>query len=352
MKVAIRVDASREIGHGHVVRCMALADALGRQGVEVVFMCQQLPGDAVQSIRDAGFLCWLLSAVTGVENDTEQTAELLDHAPGWDWLVVDHYGLSMRWCRGLRARVRHILAIDDLANRLLDCDLLLDQNFYLNPLHRYRGLVPPSCNCLLGPEYALLRPEFARLRPFLRPRDGQVRRLLICFGGADPHDATRLVLSVLAPAFPSMLFDVVVGAAYPHVEALRRFCADRPGIVLTQAAADMPRRMAEADLFVGAGGSMTWERAVLGLPGVTIPIAENQYALCKTLSDQAEGVDMGPVESLDPQLLCDQLRQLCSDPAAVRSMGLALAGRCDGGGAERVARAMLEQSLLKAPFHA
>ena len=343
MKVAIRVDASREIGHGHVVRCLALADALSREGAEVVFMCQQLPGDAVEQIREAGFLCWLLSPVSSVEEDADQTASLLDHAPGWNWLVVDHYRLSVRWSRVLRARVGHILAIDDLANRLIDCDVLLDQNLHRDPTRRYAGLVAPTSLQLLGPDYALLRPEFQRAREALQPRDGQLQRMLVCFGGSDVLNATQIALLALLPAFPRLSFDVVVGAAYPHEVSLRQICATHANVQITVAAEDMVSRMVEADLFVGAGGSMTWERAAVGLPGITISIAENQRSLCRLLHDRSENMDLGPLEAFDPAALCEAVRHLASDAGAVREMGKALSRHCDGRGSMRVAAVLCAQ---------
>lgn len=344
MKIAIRVDASREIGYGHVVRCLALADALGRLGHEVVFFCQQLAGDAVAQIREAGFLCWLLSPVQSIEDDTDQTLELLDHAPGWDWLIVDHYSLGLRWSRGMRTRVRRIMIIDDLANRLLDCDVLLDQNLHDVPENRYRGLIPAATTCLLGPNYALLRPSFARLRQTLAVRDGRLSRVLICFGGADPQNATQQVVGVLASAFPQLSLDVVVGAAYRWFAELCDQSARYSNVRVAQDVQDMPRRMIEADFFIGSGGSMTWERACLGLPGMTISIAPNQEALCARLAKDGAGLDLGPLSSTSTARITDFLRSLVLAPEAVLAMRESLSGLCDGLGAERVARRLTELS--------
>lgn len=341
MKVAIRADASRELGHGHVTRCLALADALARAGAEVVFLCQQLPGDAVAQIRDAGFLCWLLSAVRSMDDDADQTASLLDHAPGWDWLVVDHYSLRARWGLALQSRVGRILVIDDLANRLLHGDVLLDQNFHPDAAQRYAGLVAPTTLQWLGPQYALLRPAFAQARAVCAPRDGQIRRVLVCFGGSDSLNASQPVLDEVLPAFPALRFDVVAGAANPHVAMLQRCMGRHTHATLTVAAEDMPQRMVEADLFIGAGGSMTWERAALALPGITVAVADNQRELCQLLHDRGEGFHLGGFDTLQPGAVSDAVRRLLEDTSAVREMGRALATHCDGRGAERVASAML-----------
>ena len=77
--------------------------------------------------------------------------------------MVDHYALDVRWESAMRTQARHIMVIDDIADRQHDCDVLLDQNFYENMQTRYTGKVPPYCRLLLGPRYALLRDEFREL---------------------------------------------------------------------------------------------------------------------------------------------------------------------------------------------
>lgn len=346
MKVAFRVDASRDIGSGHVMRCLALAQALAEQGAEIVFLCQQLPGSMEAQIREAGFVCWLLSPVQDIEDDADQTNHLLDQAPGWDWLIVDHYALSVRWSRALRARVEKLMVIDDLANRLLGCDVLLDQNLHADPAKRYRGLVPPDAVCLFGSEFALLRAGFAKARSRLQPRSGEVRRVLICFGGADAPNATGRVLETLLSAFPALHFDVVVGASNPHLEGLQALCGRYANATLSYAVKDVASHMAQADLFVGSGGTMTWERAALGLAGITLSIADNQQALSRLLADLGEGCDLGMLEDFRADALVDAMCALIASPAALQAMGLRLAQRCDGRGAERVAQILFDQTLL------
>ncbi|WP_018606559.1 UDP-2,4-diacetamido-2,4,6-trideoxy-beta-L-altropyranose hydrolase [Uliginosibacterium gangwonense] len=346
MRVAFRVDASREIGSGHVMRCIALAHALAEQGAEIVFLCQQLPGSMERQIQEAGFVCWLLTSVQDIEDDADQTNRLLDQSPGWDWLIVDHYALSVRWSRILRARIEKLMAIDDLANRLLGCDVLLDQNLNANPAKRYKGLVPPDAVCLFGPEFALLRPEFAKSRNALRPRSGEVARIFVCFGGADAPNATGRVLETLLPVFPHVYFDVALGAANPHCESLQALCAQYSNVTLSYAKMDVATRMLQADLFIGSGGSMTWERAALALPGITLSIADNQQALSRLLARMGEGRDLGMLEDFSAAALVDTLRALIASPATVRAMGQALAKRCDGHGAERVAQILFDQTLM------
>ena len=103
----------------------------------------------------------------------------------------------------------------------------------------------------------------------------------------------------------------------------------------------MAARMVAADLFVGAGGSMSWERACLGLPGITLPIADNQRELCSRIAAAGEGIDLGSADAQAIARLPGLLRDLIGDPSRVRMLGEGFARRCDGRGAARVAARLL-----------
>jgi len=182
MRVAIRADAGRHIGAGHVMRCLTLGEALRDRGADVTFLCRAFEGHLMDRIRRDGFAVeafpvegvvrptktgaspphagWL---GTSLERDRDLTHDALGRLGGVDLLIVDHYALDSRWERGMRDIARRILVIDDLADRPHDADWLLDQT-YGRRTDAYEGLVPPACRLLLGSDYALLRPEFAALR--------------------------------------------------------------------------------------------------------------------------------------------------------------------------------------------
>ncbi|HSD38945.1 MAG TPA: UDP-2,4-diacetamido-2,4,6-trideoxy-beta-L-altropyranose hydrolase [Rhodocyclaceae bacterium] len=327
MRVVVRADASREIGHGHIMRCLSLAASLRKRGAEVQFFSRALEGHAFSTVGQAGFHCQPVSADTPI--------------PPCDWLIVDHYGLDAKWESAQRGNARKILVIDDLANRQHDCDVLLDQNLNPEGPSRYLPWVPAHCQQLLGPHYALLHKNFAVERAGLQPRIGRVRRVLICFGGSDAPDATGRVVDALSEAFPHLVLDIVAGPANSHAAQLQERCVWHPLITLSVAVNDMAQRMAQADLFVGAGGSMTWERAALGLPGITLSIASNQVMLCAALAERGAGIDLGPIENFSAGSLQFQVARLIDDAPRMRDMAEKLYALCDGRGARRVSKLMM-----------
>lgn len=368
MRLLFRTDASREIGTGHVMRCLALADALRAGGADVFFICRELPGHMESAIRQQGFEALMLPAPQGKfrlnpegpthsswlgvsqREDAEQTHEVVRQLGALDWIVVDHYALDARWESDLREVVRHIAVIDDLADRQHDCDVLLDQTYGREPVD-YDGLVPASVRYLLGPRYALLRKEFALWRPRALARRqlrAAPRRLFVNFGGVDACNATGFVLRLLdhvAEELPSELaITVVVGATSPYRREVEA-SADRlklPTTVLS-GVMNMAELMTEADLAIGAAGATSWERCCLGLPALIIEVAKNQRLIAKELDRAGAAIFSGTQAEVEqePERLLRALYALLADGQATAQISESAAAISDGHGADRVALALL-----------
>lgn len=353
MRVAIRVDASSQIGTGHFMRCLTLADALKQRGAQTRFVSRHMPGHLRNMLVAKGheFVALDSRPSEAIPDDlshahwldTSQAADAQDTAQAlsdkiWDWLVVDHYALNTHWESALRQTVKNILVIDDIADRVHDCDILLDQNCYADMNTRYTGKVPPHCQLLLGPRYALLREEFRRMHEQVNPRTGPVKRILIFFGGVDADNYTGRAIIALSGLSSPLSVDVVIGAQHPARTDIESACA-RHGYDCHVQTTNMSELMVQADLAIGAGGAATWERCCLGLPTLTLCVADNQQTL---IDDSARaGLLYAPV------LECDVISGLFRHfQTLVENPGLrALISRngmdaVDGRGALRVLRKM------------
>ena len=293
---AIRVDSSEQIGSGHLMRCLTLAEQMRKKNAEVHFISRDLIGSLHRLVTEhefslhllprheaqanlTGYAAWLTVSQT---MDAEETVSILSQIPPVDRLVVDSYALDIVWEQQMRPLVREIFVIDDLANRRHDCDILLDQNFYREMQHRYDGLVPPKCKLLLGPPHALLREEFYAVRAHLRERDGRLRRILVFYGGSDATCETeKAIHALLQLHLPSVDVDVVVGGSNRRREYIEELCAQHDTLHYHIQVPNMAELMANADLCLGAGGTTTWERCFLGLPAIVTAVAENQIQICE-----------------------------------------------------------------------
>ncbi|MEH7061366.1 UDP-2,4-diacetamido-2,4,6-trideoxy-beta-L-altropyranose hydrolase [Bacillus wiedmannii] len=348
-KIVFRADASIEIGTGHIMRCLTLAHELRNKGAQIYFICRKLQGDLQQYILNKGFHVFLLDADDENTNfsstvhgsylnwlkyhwfvDAQQTNDILSQLPKFDWLIVDHYGLDNKWETALRKTVRKIMVIDDLANRMHDCDLLLDQNLYDNLNVRYKDLIPEHSLVKLGPKYAVLRPEFHDAKKFSRKRTGEIERIFIFFGG---HDATNETLKTLRALQninkDNLKIDVVVGSQNPHKEEIQTYCKSVSNASFYCQIENMEELLARADLGIGAGGTTTWERCFLGLPSITITTAQNQIEVTRAVANVGATWNIGTAESVSDETLKKCLSELLSNSNKVKEMSVkALSIQC------------------------
>lgn len=341
MIIWIRTDASHIIGTGHVMRMLTLAGQLRKKGANVSFICREHPGHLIDWIEAKGFPVYRLSYTvdadrkkdenavrdwlgTSLKEEIKQVKELMEsHLKGEyiDWLIVDHYALDQEWEQTFRPYVKRILVVDDLANRPHDCDLLLDPNDYENAEQRYATLVPPHAVKLLGPTYALLREEFRTVRKKDRSKTRKIERILVFFGGSDPTNETEKVLLALQDiTLPNLMLDVVVGRSNPHKDHIQKICQTLKNANYSCQIENMAERMAEADLFIGAGGSTTWERCYLGLPSVVIAVAENQVEATERLAKVGALIYLGWHEQVKKEDIRRAVNELIAHPERLKEM--------------------------------
>jgi UDP-2,4-diacetamido-2,4,6-trideoxy-beta-L-altropyranose hydrolase len=304
MRVAFRLDVTKQIGTGHFVRCLTVANRLKHIGAHTLFICYPLPPSLIDQLNSCGHEYLPLSEMaeevyrvgdqtiphahwipTASDIDAKKTIQALAKEE-WDVLVVDHYALDIKWESALRPYAKKIFVIDDLADRNHDCDFLLDQNIYLDYQDRYQSKVPKHCRLLLGPKYCLLRDQFLKAHQFRNLPPRKVQEVLIFMGGVDLENYTMKVLnSLLLCNLANCNVNVVIGDSHPDLTGIRAIC-EKHGFNCFVQTEEMANLMISADLAIGAGGTAVWERCYLGLPTITIKVAENQKRLIEDAATQ------------------------------------------------------------------
>jgi UDP-2,4-diacetamido-2,4,6-trideoxy-beta-L-altropyranose hydrolase len=332
-RILFLADAGPAVGGGHVMRCLTLAQALRRSGAECAFAATPAAAGVLDVFADAGIA--RLGLADG--EPSALAAGAAEAAVSWraDVVVVDHYRLDAAMERALRDG-RRLMAMDDL-RRPHDCDLLLDSN-----LDRAPGDYP-GVEALIGPAFALVRPPFVALRDTALARRARAmapRRLLVSLGLTDVGEITGQVMAALGDELGGLRVDVVLGAAAASRGAIEERAARDQRITLHIDTQEMAALTAAADLAIGAGGSSTWERCCLGLPTITVVLADNQRANAAALAGQGASLMVEAGEGFRDQLQAAFSRM--ADDAALRAdMSRAAAALCDGRGAERVAARLL-----------
>lgn len=375
---AIRADANTQIGLGHIMRCLALAEWAADQGIACIVLTRS-GLSPIQSLLDklAVEVQVLESAVTGgglvsgVEGQNHQpyahshwlaVGELQDAADSCQCLsqlsslreqnplfvVVDHYALGAPW-ETCVANIAPILAIDDLHDRPHRCNWLLDQTHGRAVLD-YAGLVNDDCHLFLGARYGLLRKEFSVAKKNVHRRGINTSaktkaKLLLNLGGSDEKNATAKILTILngTTAAENWLVTVLGGASNPHIHALTQLL---PGlsfeVALIEQSDDMVSLMSAHDVCIGAAGSSAWERCALGLPTLLVVLAENQQDIAKNIHAAGAGINIGHIDRLTTEQLDTQLKRMYEDAAAYMNVVSNAAKLCDGMGCLRVLDTLLE----------
>ena len=326
----VRADASASIGVGHVMRCLALAEAWLEDGGRVTFAMNEVPDALAARIERAGAA---IARVTTPEETVRVARE-----QGAAVAVIDGYHLGAAYQVALAAAGRRVLVIDDAGETATaSATLVLNQNAHASfSLYAALSTTP---QLLLGLDYALLRREFRDPAP-ARDVPDVARRVLVTFGGADPAQLAPRALEALAP-LDGLEVVLVAGAANPRARALRVPVGAHAAIrIETAAVDDMAARMRATDLALIAAGSTSWELAASGVPMLAVVTADNQRGVAAAIAELGIGESLGVAEGLSAGAIRDAVVRLAADATARRAMALRGREVVDGNGAQRVCRAL------------
>lgn len=343
MNLFIRADASTRIGTGHMMRCLALAQAWQAEGGCVVFLSHCESDALIQRIKAMGIDYIPLDDLHPAPGDLRQTLNCLkgQHA---DWLVLDGYHIDPGYQQAVRAAGYRLLVIDDTAHLPeYHADILLNQNLNAEQL-KYKS--DAEMTLLLGTRYVLLRQEFMAWRGWKREIPPVGRKVLVTMGGGDPDNVTLKVIRAIQKVEVGELEAVVVvGGSNPHLKMLQsEVQRSRITIRLEHDVVNMPELMAWADVAVSAAGSTCWELAFMGVPTLVLVWADNQRGIAEGLGDAGVVLNLGWHEQVTPLHIAEALSQVFTT-ASRAEMASKGQGLVDGMGANRVVKVMFAQTL-------
>jgi UDP-2,4-diacetamido-2,4,6-trideoxy-beta-L-altropyranose hydrolase len=342
--ILFRVDSGGIIGSGHLVRCLVLAETLREEGYTIWFASRNHAGNLLEKIKLENFPLIQLPPPTlpitsdssqwlgeSVETDIQQTFG----TDFYDLVIIDHYSIDESWEKLARKHTKSIIVIDDLANRKHDCDLLIDQSYFPNFQKRYTHLVNLGATQLLGPDYALIHPRFKKMRDISTYEDKN--RLVVTFGGTDPTHETMKVLGALSEIYS--LFSeilVIVGAGNPQSILIKEATNKIPNAQYIFNTPKIPELFASSKLAIMAGGTMTWERACLGIPAIVISVAENQREMAEILGLNNYQIYLGSSQDVSQQDIISVLKETIADNTKLEQLRIQSLSLVDGLGLQRI----------------
>ncbi|NJM65403.1 MAG: UDP-2,4-diacetamido-2,4,6-trideoxy-beta-L-altropyranose hydrolase [Acaryochloris sp. RU_4_1] len=350
MHLLIRADASAQIGTGHVMRCLALAQAWMQHDGRAILMTETSPWLKSRLISEKIQILHLKS-IAGSREDAWETVQAAQRVEA-TWVVVDGYQFNAEYQCIFKEHGLQLLVLDDYGHaKHYWADIVLNQNISANiSLYANRE---PYTQLLLGPRFALLRREFWDWQGWQRQTPEVARKILVTLGGADPDNVTLKVIQTLQQVqIDDLQIVAVVGASNPHIEALKEAVQNsRHSIRLERNVTNMPELMAWADIAIAGGGSTCWELTFMGLPALVIILAENQRAIAETLDQAGIAQAIGWSASQTAETIAREiLKVLLSKQIQTRmtQLGQALV---DGQGSDRVLMILKGKTLRLRQVH-
>jgi len=335
------VDASAEIGVGHVMRCLALGQALCDKGCKVV-VCTKTENEALlERLRGEGFELSSLRRDMSLEEDAEQTAALAEKEKV-EWVVTDGYAFTTDYQRWIREKGFRLLCIDDVAACHYVSDAILNQNHDAEKVFRY------SCEAytrlLLGSGYALLRREFRSCGAEIeRVISKTCEKIVVTLGGGDRENHTLKILRSLEKIEEPVSIKVVLGAVFSQGRQIEEFAENaRMSVEIMRDPEDMASVMDGADLVIASAGTTVWELVALKVPMMIGIAADNQKTIAQRMEKSGAAKAVGWWKEISEEELADCVRELLTfDARKALSVACAPLSVELNMGAERVVSALL-----------
>jgi len=329
------------MGAGHVMRCLALAQAWKNNAGDVVFITNCETDTLARRLRDEKFQVIALPRHHLETEDWAVTSKVLSKHPG-SWVVTDGYHFDSAYQSQIKALGHPLCVIDDMVH--LDhyhCDVLINQNLHATMLDY---TCDKDALQLLGRDYVMLRREFLNYRGWKRDIPEKAQNILVTLGGADPDNMTlKVIRAVNALKDTALNLKVVVGPLNPHLRRIEAQldASDGNGRLINNADC-MAKLMAWADLAISASGSTSWELAFMGLPSLVIVMAENQAPVAKALQNKGVCNNLGRHVELAEADITHSLRGLLTDLHQRQNMSAQGRKLIGGNGAETIVANLLE----------
>lgn len=340
MNFIFRTDSSSEIGTGHMMRCIALAQKMQDCGHQIFFLMIDPDPYARKRLGCEGVKLIPMESCE-LSKDADITVET-SQSVGAQWIVVDGYKFDGKYQSVLKDARASVLFVDDNGHcDDYNADFILNQNVYASEsLYKNRRT---DTRLLLGSKYALIRREFLGRGDKKKISPEKAEKLLVTLGGADPCNMTEKVVDALIGLDDnSVETKILIGGSNPHREHLVSKAAGRNLEFLVNVT-NMPELMDWADVAVTAAGSTTLETSFMRLPSLMIILADNQLRVAAKMKELGAGISMGWFSEITADKLQNELGKFILSKFERQSVSDACGKLVDGLGTQRILDLMLKQ---------
>jgi len=341
----IRSDASTAMGSGHIMRCIALAQAWQEKGGYVTFLSHCQNEALQQRIIKEGLEFVFVERPHPDPADLKQVTERLRNfrnGSGIPWIVLDGYHFTPDYQKALRAENYKLLVVDDMIHlNHYHADILLNQNIHAPKL---KYTCDKETIKLLGCDYVMLCREFFRYKKLRRHTERSAKKILVTLGGVDSDNVILKVIKALSfIKDPELEVKIAVGSLNSNINSLKTALSISPCTFhLLFNVSNMPSLLSWADLAISGGGSTCWELAFFGIPFLVIVLAKNQADIAAGLDDAGAAINIGWHSNLKVDSIFKNIFELIRDNEKRNLLSQTSISLVDGRGTERILSEMVK----------
>lgn len=333
----IRVDVNETIATGHVMRCLAIADAMRALGEETTFLVADETGAAF--VTDKGYPVHCLHSKWDVLEEEVDALIALIQKYGIRQMLLDSYQVTPRYMERLQEHTR-LIYLDDLDAFLYSCDQII--NYAVYALDSSYATKDGQSRHLLGACYMPLRHAFQGLPS--KEIHKHMTNILVLTGGADRYHFARKFMEAYLEWNESeqICVTIICGRYNEDYGMLKMLAAKNAGITVKQSVSDIENYMREADVAVSAGGTTLYELCACGTPTISYLLADNQRKNVEKFAELKLIPYSGEAQSVQciPKIL-RQIKLWQEDARERQNISERMQNMVDGNGAMRIAQKLL-----------
>ena len=330
MEIVFRVDATKEIGIGHLMRCLALSEELTNRRNNCYFL-SIVDNELVKKIDKFNVKLLKQEKFANLKEDLDSLVRFCKQNR-IDWIITDHYGLDQGYIKELKKNDFKVLSIDDLAKLYYYSDIVVNQNIGAKKLI-FKSI--KNTNFLLGPEYVILRDELLKRKE--KNKNSEAKNILLTLGGTDNDNFTFEMLKTLKAVNDEINIIAVFGPLNPfYKKNLSNKKNLGKNVQLIHAPDNMADLYSKVDIAVSAGGSSCYELAYFGIPNIIITIAGNQINMSNELDKQKVSIYIGHKTDVKSKLIKSKIEELINDDSLRKKMSDNGKMMIDGKGKKRI----------------
>lgn len=342
LNVAFRVDGDPELGMGHLMRCLALAQAMRESSdANVMFLTKSFNKAIARISKERQHVKAIPRGLSMDEELAWVVNSLKKFKP--DVIVTDLPYVTGNYLKKLESTGKLMVSVDDLALATHCADFVIS-GYLSAKLKKYKS-ANPETKLFIGPGYLMLQKIFGKINKGRRKIRKNACAVLVTLGGADPENLTVKVVKALSRIDKKLDVTVVLGPAYTNRRELRRLLRRtkdiKPKFRMRSDVKNMAKLMTKTDIAITAGGETIYELAATGTPAINISQVEHQSINAGELEREGTVINLGLGREVSEEKIISTVQHLLEDEKLRQKMSIASKKLVDGKGAGRVADLIL-----------